>query len=61
MEMRQTIECLLAGQEEMKTKADADREQMLARMQEKMEDKTKAMRENVKSGQSGNELHSWSH
>jgi hypothetical protein len=40
MDMQQKIERLLAGQEGMKAKADADREQMLAKMkttQERMD------------------------
>jgi hypothetical protein len=41
--LEQMIACLLAGQEEMKAKADANRVQTLARMQEKMDANTKAM------------------
>jgi hypothetical protein len=52
--MQQMIECLLAGQEEIKAKADADREQILAKMnatqaeQERMEADIQRDREDLK-------------
>jgi DNA anti-recombination protein RmuC len=49
MEMKQMIERLLAWQEEMKAKTDADRTEMLAKISARMDENTKETNANTKA------------